>query len=169
MQADLDSSFPLRNIHLYIYALSRAISIELSVKSPPLSPPSSSAFAPLSPSFSDIHKFRKFYAQTQPFIHTRLESNYSTCTSRSSENICVVAAMQALREKETEDESNSVYDPNLVEKLVWLLVISFCKIFIPSYEFDALLCQNWPFSPPNIDNSNMVLLSNACFHLEEEY
>jgi hypothetical protein len=23
----------------------------------------------------------------------------------------------------------------------------FCKIFIPSYTFDALLCQNWSFLP----------------------
>jgi len=39
--------------------------------------------------------------------------------------------------------------PKLVEKkLVWVSVISFCKIFIPSYTFDALLFQNWPFSPP---------------------
>jgi len=37
--------------------------------------------------------------------------------------------------------------PKLVEKLVWVPVISFCKIFIPSYAFDALSCQNWPFSP----------------------
>jgi hypothetical protein len=26
----------------------------------------------------------------------------------------------------------------MVEKLVWVLVISFCKIFIPSYAFDVL-------------------------------
>ncbi len=39
--------------------------------------------------------------------------------------------------------------PKLVEKLVWVPVISFCKIFIPSYAFDALLCRNWPISPPN--------------------
>jgi hypothetical protein len=39
--------------------------------------------------------------------------------------------------------------PKLVEKLVWVPVISFCKIFIPSYAFDALLCRNWLFSPPN--------------------
>jgi hypothetical protein len=29
------------------------------------------------------------------------------------------------------------------------LVISFCKIFIPNYVFDALLCWNWPFLPPS--------------------
>jgi hypothetical protein len=55
-----------------------------------------------------------------------------------------VAAVKALREKERGDET-----PKLVEKLVWLPVISFSKIFIPSYAFDALLCRNWPFSPPN--------------------
>ncbi len=39
--------------------------------------------------------------------------------------------------------------PKLVGKLVWVPVISFCKICILSYAFDALLCRNWPFSPPN--------------------
>ncbi len=39
--------------------------------------------------------------------------------------------------------------PKLGAKLVWVPFISFCKIFIPSYAFDALLCRNWPFSPPN--------------------
>ncbi len=37
--------------------------------------------------------------------------------------------------------------PKLVEKLVWVPVISFCKIFIPSDSFHGLLCRNWPFSP----------------------
>jgi hypothetical protein len=36
----------------------------------------------------------------------------------------------------------------LREILVWVPVMSFCKIFIPSYTFDALLCRNWPFLPP---------------------
>jgi len=39
--------------------------------------------------------------------------------------------------------------PKLVAKLVWVPVISFRKIFIPSYAFDALLCRNGPFSPPD--------------------
>jgi hypothetical protein len=69
--------------------------------------------------------------------------------------------------------------PKLVEKLVWVPVISFCTLFIPSYAFDALsfctlfipsyafdalsfctlfipsyafdalLCRTLPFSPPN--------------------
>jgi hypothetical protein len=36
----------------------------------------------------------------------------------------------------------------LVEKPVWVSVISLCKVFNLSYAFDALLCQNWLFSPP---------------------
>jgi len=39
--------------------------------------------------------------------------------------------------------------PKLVEILVWVSVISFCKTFVLSSAFDALLCRNWPFSPPN--------------------
>ncbi len=42
-----------------------------------------------------------------------------------------------------------ILPPKLVEKLVWVPVISFCKIFIPSYVFDALLCRNQQVSPPN--------------------
>jgi hypothetical protein len=44
--------------------------------------------------------------------------------------------------------------PKLVEKLVWVPVILFCKIFIPSYAFVALLLyQNWPFWSSNrLDN-----------------
>jgi hypothetical protein len=39
--------------------------------------------------------------------------------------------------------------PKLAEKLVWVPVISFCKISFPVYAFDALLCRNWPSSLPN--------------------
>ncbi len=48
--------------------------------------------------------------------------------------------------------------PKLVEKLVWIPVILFCKIFIHSYVFDALLCRNWPFSPPNTVTLPITLL-----------
>ncbi len=37
-------------------------------------------------------------------------------------------------------------------------VILLCEIFIPSYEFDALLCWNWPFSPPNCETLRITLL-----------
>jgi hypothetical protein len=48
--------------------------------------------------------------------------------------------------------------PKLVGKPVCVPVISFCKIFIPSYAFDALLCRNWPFSPPNHLTSLQITL-----------
>jgi hypothetical protein len=47
--------------------------------------------------------------------------------------------------------------PKLVENLVWVPVISISKIFIPNYMIDALLCQNWPFSPPNQGTSWITL------------
>jgi hypothetical protein len=57
-----------------------------------------------------------------------------------------VAAVEALRQKEKDMMKLNLL-PKLVEKLDWVLVISFCKIFIPSYTFDALICQNWLSSP----------------------
>jgi hypothetical protein len=40
--------------------------------------------------------------------------------------------------------------PKLVEKTsLSPSYISFCEIFIPSQVFDALICQDCPFSPPN--------------------
>jgi hypothetical protein len=48
--------------------------------------------------------------------------------------------------------------PKLGEILVWVPVISFCKVFIPSYTFDALLRRNWPFSPPNRMTLQITLL-----------
>jgi hypothetical protein len=41
--------------------------------------------------------------------------------------------------------------PKLMEYPVWLgpSYFPFVKIFIPSPAFDALLCRNWPFLPPN--------------------
>ncbi len=56
--------------------------------------------------------------------------------------------------------------PKLVEKLVWVpTIISFGKIFIPSYGFDAILCQNWPFSPPNRSTLWITLLFSLIFKL----
>jgi hypothetical protein len=39
--------------------------------------------------------------------------------------------VEALRKKERQDGTQSI-PPKLVERLVWVPVISFCKIFIPS-------------------------------------
>ncbi len=48
--------------------------------------------------------------------------------------------------------------PKLVKKLVWIPVISFCKIFILSYVFDCMLCRNWPFWPPSRVTLRITLL-----------
>jgi hypothetical protein len=121
------------------------------VKSPLVWPPI--------PSFSGIYEVRNFIKSGYEMLKlsiqcTRFESNFSSCTGRSSENICSSQWVQALRQKKTiQDETQFTTKPKLVEKLVWVPVISFCKIFIPSYAFDALLCRNWPFSPDFQDNS----------------
>ncbi len=52
--------------------------------------------------------------------------------------------------------------PKLVEKLVGVPVISFCKIFIHSYAFDGLLSQNRPFSPLNSLTLLMITYIKGC-------
>jgi hypothetical protein len=60
-----------------------------------------------------------------------------------AEKTYVVVAVEALKTKERQDENSLSLLSNLLEKLVWVvLVILFCKIFIPSYAFDALLFRN---------------------------
>jgi hypothetical protein len=80
---------------------------------------------------------------------TRFESNNSSCcTGRSCENMCSKEWRRS--GKKRKDRMKLSWPPKLVGgKLVWVPVISFCKIFIPSYVFDALLYWNWPFSAPN--------------------
>jgi len=55
------------------------------------------------------------------------------------------AAAESLKEKAKDRMMKLSLPPILVENLVWVPVISLCKIFIPCYMLDALLCQNWPF------------------------
>jgi hypothetical protein len=55
-----------------------------------------------------------------------------------------VATVQALRKKETQDETQLI--TKIGEKTS--LGLSYFR-FIPSYAFDALSCPNWPFSPSN--------------------
>jgi len=68
-----------------------------------------------------------------------------------------VAAKQALRKKETQDKTQ--FSTKIGgKKLVWLPVISFCMIFIPSYAFDAMprLAVLALESPDFTDNSNII-------------
>jgi hypothetical protein len=46
--------------------------------------------------------------------------------------------VEALKKKERQDETQFTVPPKLVEKLVWVPVISLSTLFIPSYTFDAL-------------------------------
>jgi hypothetical protein len=52
-------------------------------------------------------------------------------------------AVETLRKKERQDETQFGGKPSLGPSY-----FRFVK-FHPSYTFDALLCCNWPFSPPN--------------------
>jgi hypothetical protein len=56
---------------------------------------------------------------------TKFESNYSSCTDRSSENI-YVAAMEALRQKVKTGLKLSLLPKLVEENLVWVSVISLC-------------------------------------------
>jgi hypothetical protein len=58
------------------------------------------------------------------------------------------AVVEALRKEERQDETQFTTRKKLMEKLIWVLVILLCKVFNLSYAIDALLCQNWLFSPP---------------------
>jgi hypothetical protein len=51
-----------------------------------------------------------------------------------------VAVVEALRQKETHDETQFTTKIGGKKTSLGPPVISFCKIFIPSYVFDALLC-----------------------------
>jgi hypothetical protein len=60
-----------------------------------------------------------------------------------------VAAVQALRKKETQDETQFTTKTGRKTSLGPSYFLSLKKQFIPNYAFDALLCRNWPFSPLN--------------------
>jgi hypothetical protein len=65
-------------------------------------------------------------------------------TGRRSENICTTSSSGGAQKKR-KDRVKLSLPAKLVEKLVWVPVISFCKFFIARYAFDALLCRNCPF------------------------
>jgi hypothetical protein len=50
-----------------------------------------------------------------------------------------VATVKWRRSGKRKDKIKLNLPPKLVEKLVWVPVISSCKVFIPSYVFDVLL------------------------------
>jgi hypothetical protein len=71
---------------------------------------------------------------------------YSGCTRRSSADICSSSGgTQGERKK---DRMKLSLPPKLVEKLIWVLVISLCKIFILSHKFDALIISPYILKLP---------------------
>jgi hypothetical protein len=60
-----------------------------------------------------------------------------------SENICSNSGGAQEKQDETQFTTTKIARKISFE----FRVISFCKIFIPCYMFDALLCWNWLFSP----------------------
>jgi NADH:ubiquinone oxidoreductase subunit 6 (subunit J) len=56
-----------------------------------------------------------------------------------------VAAVEALRKKEWADETQ--FTTKIGGKTSLGRSYFVLQNFIPSYAFDVLLCQNWPFSP----------------------
>jgi hypothetical protein len=73
-------------------------------------------------------------------------------------NIC--SSSGGARWRKMKDRNDSL-PPKLLEKLVWVPVISLRNIFIPSYWFDGLLCRNWPISIAKLytDNSKKRCIS----------
>jgi hypothetical protein len=97
------------------------------------SPSLLACFHPLSPLSvcpqSNEILFKSQYEMLKLSIEcTRFESNYNSCTGRSSENICNTSGGAQEKRK---DRMKLSLPPKLVEKLVCVPVISFCKIFIP--------------------------------------
>jgi hypothetical protein len=79
----------------------------------------------------------------------------------ASENICSSSSSSSAGAQGKRKHGMKLsLPPKLVGKLVFstVPVISLCKIFIPSYAFDALLRRNWPFSPPNRLTLRITLL-----------
>jgi hypothetical protein len=74
--------------------------------------------------------------------------------------------LAALRSGTRKDRMKLSLPPKLLEQLVWVpVILLLCKSFIFNYVFDALLCWNWPFSPPNRRTSwiNSIILIHFCF------
>jgi hypothetical protein len=78
--------------------------------------------------------------------------------------IYVAAVWRRSGKKAIHDETH--FTTKIGGKLVWVPVISLCKIYIPSYTFDALLSQTWQFSPPNRGTLLITLIAYRNYLLE---
>jgi hypothetical protein len=85
---------------------------------------------------------------------TRVESNYSSCTGKSTQNKC--SSSEGAQEKGKRDETQ--FTTKIGGKTSLGPSYFVLKIFIRIYAFDGLLCPNWPFSLPNHLTSQITLL-----------
>ncbi len=97
--------------------------IELSIKSPSVSPLISSAFS--------CYPLFQWYSQSKEIL-LNMGSRVIIIVVQVGAVKIHVAASAGAQEKRNRRMKLSL-PPKLVEKLVWVPVISFCKIFIPSY------------------------------------
>jgi hypothetical protein len=82
--------------------------------------------------------------------------------SEQWKHMCSSTAVEALRKKERQVEPQ--FTTKIVGKTSLGPVISLCKIFVPSYTFDAIFCRNWPFSAPICGTFPLTLLHNTLLH-----
>jgi hypothetical protein len=126
------------------------LTIKLFVISPSLSPPIPSAFTPY-PVF-------QCYPQNKKFLLNLSTKCWNSAFNMQDSRLIIVvvqiwavkkyvAAMEALRKKERQDETQ--FNTKFGGKTSLGPSYWFCKTFVPSHTLDALLCWNWPFSPPN--------------------
>jgi len=111
--------------------------------------------------YFDIIWYIALFVLHENFIKKKLKANDTiwvmllVLLARSRKNIC---SSNGGTEEKGKTEWNSVCHQNCWRQLVWVPVILLCKIFIPSYVFDALLlCWNWPFSPPNNSRTSWII------------
>jgi hypothetical protein len=81
----------------------------------------------------------------------------------SSENICSIAAEEALRKKERGYETGFTTKAKLVEKLVWVAIISFCKISFPVTHLMPYYSKtgHYHLAPPNRLTLPLTLLGQV--------
>jgi hypothetical protein len=114
--------------------------LELSGKSPSVSPSISSAFTP-------YRLFQCYLQSKEILLNLGMKCWNSAFNAQGLRLIIVVVQVGAVeiyvapvlwRSGKRKHRMKLSLPPKLMEKLVWVPVISFCKIFIPSYAFDAL-------------------------------
>jgi hypothetical protein len=101
-------------------------------------------FHPLSPLFSGYPQSKNFLLNlsmkcwNSAFNAQRFESNYSSCTGRSSVKI-YVAAVEALRKRERGDETQ------FTTKIGWEKLVCFGSQFLPFLKFHSQLSVLIPY------------------------